>query len=237
MYVNKQKIATLLYETLDNLILEGEQVNVSIDKLLTPAQKHDLIMTIIKVLPFTDLERVVSFHNAFETPRETTAVISNFKSKELRFNLILEEALELGFALGFDKEYIYSTFINLFNKVKEEEIEMSLTNTFDALLDLIFVTYGAMDIFNLTSVCDEGMEEVYLSNMSKLIPVNDKTEEVIRASVEKLTKEGFNVESKTLNGNVSIINRDTRKILKPTTYFKPNLEQIIFNYLKQRNDD
>lgn len=237
MYHNKEKIATVLYETLDNLILEGGDAPISIDKLLNPAQKYDLIMTIIRNLPMTDLEMVIDFHNKFKVPRETTAVISNFKSKELRFKLILEETLELAFALGFEKGHIYTTFVNLFNKVKEEEIEMSLTNTFDALLDLIFVTYGAMDIFNLTSVCDEGMEEVYLSNMSKLIPVNDKTEEIIKASVEKLTKEGFNVESKTLNGNVFIINRDTRKILKPTTYFKPNLEQIIFNYLKQRNDD
>lgn len=236
MIENKDKFATKLYEILDDLMLSDEKsVNVSIDKLLTPQQKYSLIMSIISELPMNNIEMVNSFHNKFKTPRENTHIVTDFKSSILRFNLILEEVLELGQALGFTDNELYTQFVLVYRKVITKTQTSNIINVLDALTDILFVTYGAIDIFNLTTIQHEAMEEVYTSNMSKLIPITGNELEVIKDSRKRLKEQGIDTVTNDLKNNyLSITNIETGKIQKPVTYSKPNLKTIINKHLKNK---
>lgn len=234
MYHNKQQLAEKLYSILEDIKLDDGKIETNINNLLNPAQKYSLIMQIIKELPMSDLESVISFHRAFKVPLEETHIIKDFKYNKLRFKLILEETLELGFALGFDAIYLYNTFTEIFNKVQNENIEPSLTNIFDALLDLLVVTNGTIDVFNLTEIQHVGMQEVYLSNMSKLLPYNENTLPIVKKSIEQLTNKGHTPISENLKNGFAVIKEKlTGKILKPKTYKKPDLAIIVQTHLNQ----
>jgi len=233
MYHNKELLATRLYEVLDDLILTDDKGTVSIDKLLNPQQKYDMIMHIMNGLPITDFERVLEFNTKFKVKKETTHVVPNFTQRELRYQLILEEVLELGNAFGFTHYQLYATYIKVANKVNSKNIEPNLVNVLDAFIDILFVTYGGLDVCNLTDVSHEAMEEVYNSNMSKLIPDLHLSKDTIKASVKKLKEEGKDVVSLDLkNGYVAICDVVTGKILKPIIFSEPDLQKIINKHFK-----
>lgn len=236
MTEDKQSLATLLYEITDDLILESPDAeDVSIDKLLTPQQKYSLIMSILNGLPMDSFERVIDLNAAFKAPVETTHIVTEFHNRELRFNLIAEELVELGFAMGLDKSIIYGLLMNQFVVVTKKAPKASLVETLDALTDLLFVVYGAFYTFNLIPVQLMAMEEVYDSNMTKLIPNSSNALAEVKESVTELQKKGLNVISKDLkNGSIILRDKDTNKILKPLTYVKPDLETIINNHLKTK---
>ena len=239
MYHDKQLLATRLYELLDDAILTDDKGTISIDNLLNPQQKYELIMHIMAGLPKSDLERVIEFNNIFKVDKEATHIIENFKHKELRFELILEETLELGKALGISDNDIYHSFLKLFVKVKAKEIPESLTETLDALTDLLFVVYSAIDVFNLTDIQYDAFQEVFYSNMSKLILTNNTSDnplEVVRQSVKALNTKGYDVVTIDLkNNHLAILDNKTGKILKPVTFIEPNLDSLINKHFKNSN--
>jgi len=226
-------MATRLYEILDDLILEDGEHFVSIDKLLNPQQKYDLIMSILNGLPITDFKNVLEFNTKFKVKKEKTHIIEDFKQKELRFNLIIEEAIELGRALGFDIHQRHILLMKMNLKIANKNIEPSLTEVLDALTDLLYVTYGAIDVFNLTDSQYEAMQEVHISNMSKLIKKDENSLNTIKETVKKYKKKGIQVITKDLkNEYIAICDINTDKVLKPITYVKPDLKTIIYKHLK-----
>jgi predicted HAD superfamily Cof-like phosphohydrolase len=235
MYHNKEKLATHLYEVLDDVLLGANNATaVSIDKLLTNDQKYSLIMHIIAKLPATDLERVQDFHSKFMVQKEHLKEHPHlYKYKDLRFNLLLEEVLELGTALGLNKTSMYSAFMKLLDNVPEsitmEDISINKKEVLDALIDILFVANGAIDVFNFSDVSYEAMEEVYSSNMTKLINEEDVAcEGIIKQTVKHYQEKNIPVISLGLkNGYIAIVHLETGKILKPVTYVAPDLLTII----------
>lgn len=236
MLHDKANIVNKLGLIFDNLeFVDDNNVKIHLNKLLTPQQKYQLAMAIIKGLDKDDFECVIDFHDKFKVGKENTHIVHDFRFSLLRLSLIMEETLELAFALGFDRSTIYNIFINILGKVTNKNIEASLTEVADALTDILFVTYGAIDVFNLKAPQHSLMQEVYSSNMSKLI--NKDTMgwlTAVQDTVKKYKTENTEVVSEDLNnGYIAIINKETRKILKPVTYKSPDLKKIINNHLNK----
>lgn len=235
MYNNPQEVATKIYEILDDLIVTDDKGNeTSIDNILDGQQKYSLIMSIVNGLPKTDFQSVIQFNQLFQVQKEETHVVRDCKGNILSFNLILEEALEFGKALGFDNATLYNNIIEVYSKVKEKEIEPGLVEVADALTDLLYVTYRGFYTYNLTDIQYQAMQEVHQSNISKLIPDNNDTLEVIKETIKTYGEQGIQVTSVNLkNGYFAIVNRATSKILKPVSYVKPDLKTIINNHLNK----
>lgn len=235
MYHDNQRMATKLYEGLDNLILKDDNgKEASIDNLLDGTQKYHLIMSILNILPKTDFQSVLEFNKIFKVEKETTHVVTDFKDKQLTFELILEEVLELGKALGIETPNRYMSCIQINSKVDTKEIEPSLTEVGDALTDLLYVVYRGFYVYNLEDIQYDLMQEVHNSNLSKIIPSNENALEIIKNTVQSYKDKGILVTSNNLkNGYIAIVNRDTGKILKPVTYTIPDLKTIINKHLNK----
>lgn len=221
-------IATKIFEMLDDLVL-GDEKPIELNDLLTPQQKYELTYAIVNCLPKTDLKQVEDFHEALQVPRETTHVVTDFKYSELRLSLILEEAMELGRALGFQNDSLYRLILTIYQQVILKDIEPSIIEVADALTDLRVVVNGSSDVFNLSDINQELMEEVTSSNMSKFIPSNHPDLiDIATKSREVYADKGIETISEDLkNGYVVIKNKDTGKVLKPITYISPDLKSII----------
>jgi len=92
----------------------------------------------------TNFEKVREFHEAFDCARYETPALPDESLEELRIDLIAEE----------------------FDELLEALVEGDLVATADAIVDLLYVTYGAGVSFGLP--VDELFAEVHRSNMSKL---------------------------------------------------------------------
>lgn len=132
--------------------------------------------------PLNKMQRDVRyFHNinGIPTPTEPRPIPEDLK--ELRVKLIKEELEE--FIEGLDANNIVMQY--------------------DALIDILYVTLGAIDLMGLNA--QPGFDEVQLSNMSKLgidgLPIISRGEEL----------DGF----------------PEGKILKGPNYFKPNLTLVV----------
>ena len=235
MFHNSQDIAVKLYEILDDLTLTDDKGKISIDKLLNPGQKYDLVMSILIGLPRTNFQKVLELDENFGTPRENTHVIQDFEYKEQRFKLILERAIELGFSLGYTNISLYNTFIHIFNDVEKREIPHNLEKVLEILIDTLFTTYTTIDVLNLTDTVYEAVEELYDSKMTKLIPNEEASMSTLRKSVKILQGKGVEVVTKNLGNNNLMYDRITGKEVNPVTYISPNLKTIINKHLKTLN--
>ena len=129
-----------------------------------------------------EIEDVKKFHDIFDHPIETAPGIPDKAIQELRERLIAEELAEL----------------------KNANANNDLTEAADALIDLLYVTYGALICYGLGDAADELFNEVQASNMSKL----DE------------------------NGNP--VHREDGKIMKGPDYFTPDLKSIIEKYQRRQ---
>ena len=110
-----------------------------------------------------ELELVKEFHKKFNHPIEKTPIIPEIKRIILRNNLIREELEELEVA-----------------SQEEDIVEVA-----DALIDILYVTYGAICEYGLADKAKELFDEVHSSNMSKLengFPVYDNQGKVMKGS-------------------------------------------------------
>lgn len=229
----RQNLATKLYEILEGAVLTGDKADVPLDKIITPSQRYSLVMQIIEKLPTTNLEKVEQFNRATKVQKEDTHIVTDFKHRELCLGLLIEEVLELAFSLGYTRESIYNTFIAHINKVAKQKLKPELLNVLDAIVNIQFVSEYIIDVFNLNSIIEEAQEEVFKSNMSKLIPVNEDTEKILIETVDKLSAIQPITSENLKNGYVVVKNRNTNKILKPITFIKPNLIGIIEKHLNK----
>ena len=95
--------------------------------------------------PLTNFERVREFHRVFKLISSLTPTLDVGDTvKKLRVDLIEEELQELKDALAAN----------------------DIVEVADALTDLLYVVYGAGDVFGIN--LDDCFEEVHSSNMSKL---------------------------------------------------------------------
>lgn len=92
------------------------------------------------------LELVREFHETYDCRISDIPTI-DVPEKELRINLIVEEVHELDDALRAD----------------------DLVETFDALLDIIWVTYGALLTFGLDEYVDEDIEPASIGSDEELV--------------------------------------------------------------------
>jgi len=237
MFYNREELAKVLFEGLDDAILgdEGEGEVVSIDDLLTPKQKYYLVYTILDLIPKTDHEKVVEFNKTFGVDKEQGLDIITFKSSELRFRLLLEEVIELGFALGFTVGDMYQIYVELQDKVRGKNIIPSIVEVLDALTDINYVSYGAIDVFGLNEVAFDAMENVHDSNMSKLLPLNIKESE-LKQIVEEFNDSGVKIRTEKVEKGYVIRNRNTNKVLKPSTYKPATLRNIINKFKKDKEN-
>lgn len=232
MQENRPEFSGLLWDILDKTKVtsndDEESLTVDLNQLINPKEKSGIVFSLLANLPKNNFEKVLEFHDKFKVQKEKTHIVTDFEYAELRFNLILEELLELGKALGFDSHKLYMLMITQYNKIKEKPVETSIKEVADALSDIQYVTYGAFDVFNLKPIQHKLISEVHRSNMSKLVPIDDYYLDVISDSVANYKAQGIEVISEDLkNGFIAIKHKETGKILKPITYHKPDLELII----------
>lgn len=129
------------------------------------------------------LLQVKEFQVVFETKIPECPTMLKGKRKRLRQDLLEEEVMEL-------------------RKSK------NIVDVADALMDILYITYGTIHEYGLADRAILLFDEVHSSNMSK-VPFDNKP-----------------------------IYREDGKVLKPDTYRKPNLEPIIdrnFNLYKNSN--
>lgn len=127
------------------------------------------------------LNLVKEFHETYLVPIRTSPDL-NVPEKELRYELIREELEELRHALDND----------------------DLTEVFDALLDIIWVAYGAILAFGLPY--EEGINEVARSNRSKL---GEDGKPIYRESDNKVLK-GPNFSPPDLESIIHAAQNDSR---------------------------
>ena len=233
MTEDKQKLATTLYEVLDDLLLETpEKPAVSIDELITPSQKYSLIMSILNGLPKDSLEQVLESNLAFEVPKEDTPIFDNFKYKEKVFIDLLQQVITFGLSLDIKKD-AYRLMIKEYVKAVDNRAEegniSDLANTLGNLTNILVSTYTAFNTFNLLPVQLEALEEVCHSNLSKGITDGRLLTETIsdlkgRRVISKKTKKGL----------IVVQDATTGEVLKPSTYIKPDLQTIINKHLNKK---
>lgn len=213
MYSDKEKIATKLYEIFDNAIVGG----VNVDELLTPQQKYDLIMHILKDLPYTNLEMVKLAHDNLELDANT---VDPFETLKLSLKLLKEDLVK--------RDEAYLKLITIFKEVYDngDKEEYNIESKFKVLIKLLYSTYTNVIFSNVNSELHEGMLE-YLSVRLSLIH-NDIEE------VKETVKEYKEVDTIPLvnnRGKFIVLNKNSKNLVNKIK-IKFNIKDLI-KHLKQ----
>lgn len=212
--------------------LEGFRFNDGTTLLsrITTNEMLEIAYKIETIIDRTNQDLVTEFNETFKVEKEETNIVEDFKHSELRIALILEECIELAFALGYSKYDLYSLYNKLSSKVYNNPPLLNngerVVEVFDAGIDLLVVVYGLFDVFNMAAAVNEGMKEVHKSNMSKLC----KNIFDLQDTLKKHKEEGLTLITEESNGMYIVRNRATNKIAKSNTYQSPNLKQILINH-------
>lgn len=209
MYTDKEKLATKLYEILDDTIVGG----VSIDEVLTPAQKYDLIIDIINGLPYSNLEKVLILYKEFE--KDKKSIIEDDTTILLIITICINILKQYN-----SKDNVYSKLINIFKavydnkeEIKDSEIEGLL---FKHYLQILSLVYSLFINEKAESIIHEGMLEVLNFELSKL---HGNIEEV----KETVNKYGNSVETIKLKHN------NLYKVINKNTDIAVNANEKLFN--------
>ena len=160
----------------------------------------------------TDYECVKEFNNAFGIPTYNTPQLDIFEKDpqtvEYRLSLINEEVKELNDAIK--------------NK--------DMTETLDALADIIYVVQGMGSSFGLN--LDKAFDIVHKSNMSKLCKTEEEAKRTVEYYKQNIEKLGYTTPNYRLANdgiNYVVFNESTKKILKSINYTPTNFSSIINN--------
>lgn len=134
------------------------------------------------------------------------------KEMELRLKLIAEELDELADAFG----YRVDCKIEMWRPGETRSVK--IVAALDALTDLRYVIYGTYHTLGLADVADEAFDEVHRSNMTKGNKCPSCHGSGTLLGEDCVDCHGFGV--------VAQFNADG-KIVKPATYSKPNLYDIL----------
>lgn len=157
----------------------------------------------------TNFQKVVEFNQAFGLPHFDKPYQDVWESNphlvQLRLSLIEEEV----------------------NELKQSIKEKNMTETLDALADILYVVYGAGSSFGLD--LDKAFDLVHKSNMSKLC----ETEEIAIQTVENYKKHHSDrydspTYRKSKDGKYWVVyNQSTGKILKSFLYNPVKFDSIL----------
>lgn len=156
-------------------------------------------------------------HHAMGFPVASYPQVPSVSDRERRLRLILEEFLELTEAMGFRLVQCNS---GIFKPEHVEGSRYDLVETLDALADLDVVINGTAVEFGLPML--SANREVYLSNMSKLLPDG-------KAAINGVTP-GYREGEPHYRADAPI-----GKGLKGPNYIPPNIHRLI--YLAGSQDD
>ena len=160
----------------------------------------------------TNFEKVVYFNKSFGVPVNNTVQKDIFKKEpkltKLRVDLILEEVKELQDA------------------IKDND----MTETIDALADILYVVYGAGASFGIN--LDKAFDIVHKSNMSKLCQTEEDAIHTVKLYKKKYKDNTSPYDSPAYrlsdNGKDWVVyNENTGKILKNYKYTPANFTTII----------
>lgn len=209
MYYDKELLATRLYEILDDSIVGG----VSIDEVLTPAQKYDLIIDIINGLPYSNLEKVLILYKEFE--KDKKSIIEDDTTILLIITICINILKQYN-----SKDNVYSKLINIFKAVydnKEEIKDYEIKGLlFKHYLQILSLVYSLFINEKAESIIHEGMLEVLDFELSKL---HGNIEEV----KETVNKYGNSVETVKLKHN------NLYKVINKNTNIAVNANEKLFN--------
>lgn len=148
----------------------------------------------------TDLEKVEQFHKTFGLPVLDEPEIPEDR-KQLRANLIMEEAAEL----------------------EEAILEGDLTGVLKEASDLLYVLHGMVLEFGLGELFEQAFDKVHKSNMTKTITKNQVVENLEYYADVKNTM----CKAEEVEDEIFVLRRmSDGKVLKPLSY-KPAQEDII----------
>ena len=159
----------------------------------------------------SNFQKVVDFNKAFGAPVSNTlqnnVFTENPKLVKLRLDLILEEVRELTDA------------------AKEHD----MTETIDALADILYVVYGAGASFGIN--LDKAFDIVHESNMSKLCKTEDDAIKTVQLYKDKYENKESPYDTpayrKSDDGKYWVVyNESTGKILKNYKYTPANFEAL-----------
>jgi predicted HAD superfamily Cof-like phosphohydrolase len=163
----------------------------------------------------TNYQKVIEFNKTFGHPAHTDVQHNVFAKKpnlvKLRLDLIREEVKELEDAVNNN----------------------DMTETFDALSDILYVVYGMGAAFGLD--LDLGMGLVHDSNMSKICSLEEEARKTVD-NYRKLFTDGKSVydsvtyrpcEAKGHESKFVIFNESTGKILKNINYHPVDFTEML----------
>lgn len=161
--------------------------------------------------------------------------IPEFAVRKLRAKLILEEALETIYALGFvasiegDTDTIQPDLTNVYF---DELLEPNLIEVVDGLCDLHYVAFcGTAIALGLNEAqMNASFEEVHRSNMSKLWTDNEVQYAGFILAIEFDYKQGWNSSANLFCKQVGVrwlVTDSHGKVVKSPSYSPANLKPIL----------
>jgi len=161
----------------------------------------------------TPIQQVGQFMNTFkQDARLAPQLHINADEAYLRIALIAEELKELADSLG-GIVFSYTVGRKMIKNYRVNNVE-----ALDALTDLRYVIYGTFHTLGLADIADEAFEEVHRSNMTKGNKCPSCHGSGTLLGEDCVDCHGFGV--------VAQFNADG-KIVKPATYSKPNLYDLL----------
>lgn len=161
----------------------------------------------------TNFQKVVDFNKSFDVPVSTeidkTVFTKNPKLVKLRLDLIKEEVKELEDA------------------IKEHD----MTETIDALADILYVVYGAGASFGID--LDKAMDLVHQSNMSKICRNKDVAERTVSWYKEQFESGKLPYDTPAMKEHPSgderwiVYNESTGKVLKSVEYNPVKFDEMM----------
>ena len=171
-----------------------------------------------------------------ETIKTKVTLLSDNRMK-LRFNLIMEELLELAQATGTTQEYILSAN-EMIHKALTEQVNKptnvveTVVAAADALGDLIYVVSGTVVEMGFDPIIDDVFDEIHRSNMTKACVTIEEANDTKRFYKEERNTECYIHEVIVENKSYYVVRRvSDHKVLKSIQYSPANLKNIIENYL------
>lgn len=152
------------------------------------------------------LEKIKEFQKTFNAPVLEKPEIPQ-RRKDLRYELIREEL----------------------NEFKDANKEDDLTESADALCDMMVVLCGSILEFGMGDVFNELFNEVHRSNMTKACKTKQEAMDTVKHYKDNKNTRAYIMES---DGLFVVYRKDDNKILKSINYSKANLKPILEKALK-----
>lgn len=161
----------------------------------------------IELLPPTELDMVMELHNKMLLKVELCPKVPTQDIKNRRIKLIQEE----------------------FDELKKSFDDNNLVESFDAILDLLYVVYGTAIELGLQDILYKGFCSVHESNMSKVCYNQDEVQATIIQNQDRY--EGM--QGVRIGDNEYLVKDSMGKLIKSIFYKKVDLASIIADEISE----